>query len=62
MTSPRTRGKNLSHPIIGSGQEMGESVLPTRLDVLKYYNYVWESEKEKKMAKILVFYKCPSLL
>ncbi len=51
MASPRTRGKNLSHPIIGSGQEMEESVQPTRLDILEYYNYVWESEKEKKWQK-----------
>lgn len=51
MAFPRTRGKNLSHPIIGSGQEMGESVLPTRLHVLKHYNYVWESEKEKTNGK-----------
>lgn len=51
MASPRTRDKNLSHPIIGSGQEMCESVLPTRLDVLKYYKYVWESEKVKTNGK-----------
>lgn len=51
MAFPRTRDKDLPHPIIGNGQDMGESLLPTRRDVLKYYIYVWNNEKIKQNGK-----------
>lgn len=51
MASPRTREKTIPHPIIGSGQDMGESVLPSHLDVLKFFTYVWETEKAKQNGK-----------
>lgn len=33
------------NPILGGGQEMGESVLPTRSDVSRYYTWLWDLEK-----------------